>query len=185
VKNPFLIGNRIYFRPLEKSDAPVAQRWFNDPVVRRGTLQHRPLSLAAEEGRIAQLADNPAHLVCLVAMKESDEPIGMCGLHEISLKDRCAEFGCAIGEPAHWGRGLGSELTALMVGYGFDTLNLNRIHLTVFDDNAAAIRVYEKAGFRREGVLRQGQYREGRYWDLLMMSILRDEYSAIRDKSSA
>jgi RimJ/RimL family protein N-acetyltransferase len=72
-----------------------------------------------------------------------------------------------------------------MVGYGFDTLNLNRIHLTVFEDNAAAVRVYEKAGFRREGVLRQGQWREGRYWDLHMMSILRDEYLAIRDKSSA
>ena len=67
-----------------------------------------------------------------------------------------------------------------MVEYAFGTLNLNRIWLSCFADNARAIRAYEKVGFRREGVLRQEMYREGRYWDSLLMAILREDWDALR-----
>jgi RimJ/RimL family protein N-acetyltransferase len=66
----------------------------------------------------------------------------------------------------------------VQVKHGFESLNLNRIMLVVYDDNARAIRAYEKAGFVLEGSMRQARYRHGKYGDELIMSILRSEWDA-------
>jgi RimJ/RimL family protein N-acetyltransferase len=63
-----------------------------------------------------------------------------------------------------------------MVGYAFETLNLNRIWLNVYEYNQRGVRAYEKVGFRREGVLRQDTFRDGRYWDTIAMAVLREEW---------
>ena len=55
-------------------------------------------------------------------------------------------------------------------------LNLNRIFLNVFENNPRAIRAYEKAGFVLEGRLRQAEFKDGKYIDILVMSILKDDY---------
>jgi hypothetical protein len=62
----------------------------------------------------------------------------------------------------------------------FDTLNLNRLWLHVYDSNPAGIRCYEKVGFKREGVLRQDHFGEGRYADTIVMGLLRDEWKPPR-----
>ncbi len=102
--------------------------------------------------------------------------IGSAGLHQIHFKDRHAEFGILIGEKSAWRKGYGTEVTALMTGYGFETLNLNRVWLRVHEDNQHGIKAYEKVGFKREGVLRQHKYREGRYVDVMVMGILKEEW---------
>ncbi len=58
-----------------------------------------------------------------------------------------------------------------MVDHAFEGLNLNRVWLTVFENNPRGVRAYEKAGFRVEGRLRQECFREGRYWDAIFMAI--------------
>ena len=63
-----------------------------------------------------------------------------------------------------------------MVDHAFATINLNRIQLLVYEYNERAIRIYDRIGFTKEGVLRQENYREGRYWDTWVMSILREEW---------
>jgi RimJ/RimL family protein N-acetyltransferase len=64
-----------------------------------------------------------------------------------------------------------------LAGWGFNTLNLNRIFLRVFADNARAIRAYEKVGFQHEGRLRQDNYFNGGYRDTLLMGLLRADWS--------
>ena len=54
--NPFLIGEKIYLRPLERGDAAVIAPWFNDQDVTRTLLSHRPMSVGAEEEWIAEHA---------------------------------------------------------------------------------------------------------------------------------
>ena len=60
----------------------------------------------------------------------------------------------------------------MVVRYAFETLNLNRVWLHVYEDNKGAIRAYEKVGFKTEGVLRQDSFRRGRYGNTVMMGIL-------------
>ncbi len=66
----------------------------------------------------------------------------------------------------------------LLLRHGFATLNLNRIYLRVYAENKRAIRTYEKAGFVHEGRMRQGVYKHGKYFDVLFMSVLREEWDA-------
>jgi RimJ/RimL family protein N-acetyltransferase len=93
---------------------------------------------------------------------------------------RTAEFRIFLGNKAYWTRGIGTECTKLMVVYGFEKLNLNRIWLGVNADNIGGVRAYEKAGFIKEGILRQEQYRNFRYYDVVRMSVLRSEYEKLR-----
>ncbi|MBI3800044.1 MAG: GNAT family N-acetyltransferase, partial [Deltaproteobacteria bacterium] len=83
-----------------------------------------------------------------------------------------------IGEKSEWSKGYGTEATALITGYAFETLNLNRVGLQVYEDNERGIKAYERVGFKREGLLRQMMYREGRYWHTITMSMLREEWAA-------
>jgi diamine N-acetyltransferase len=87
-----------------------------------------------------------------------------------------AEVTRNLGEKSAWDKGYGTEATRLMVRYAFDTLNLNRVWLHVYEDNEHALHVYPKVGFRIEGRLRQSFFRDGRYWDTLVMAVLREEW---------
>jgi RimJ/RimL family protein N-acetyltransferase len=179
VQNPFLIGDKIYLRPLEVTDAATIVPWFNDPEVTRFLLSHRPMSLHAEEEFLRRMAANENDVVPGIVVKETDQLVGTVGLHP-EYRCREARFGIVLGDKASWGRGYGTEATRLMVRYAFDTLNLNRVWLHVYEYNPRGLRVYEKIGFRTEGRLRQATYRDGRYWDVIAMGLLRAEWEAAR-----
>jgi len=175
---PFLIGTNIYLRAWERGDAPAVVAWLNDPEVTQTLAKHHPVNVSAEEAWIAAAYGSERDLPLAVVTKESDRLIGGTGLHQIDFKDRHANFGIFIGAKAEWGKGYAPEATALMVRHAFETLNLNRVWLKVYEYNRRSIRVYEKVGFRREGVLRQDHFHEGHYWDSVIMALLRDEWEA-------
>jgi RimJ/RimL family protein N-acetyltransferase len=176
MENPFLIGERTYLRPLERADAATVMPWFNDPEVTRNLGRFRPMNLPAQEAFIDKIREWEHDLVLAIVAREGDTLIGCTGLHNVNCQSRVAMLGICIGEKSEWNKGHGTEATALLCGWGFETLNLNRIWLTVNARNEGAIRCYEKVGFRREGLLRQELYREGRYWDAVFMAILREEW---------
>jgi RimJ/RimL family protein N-acetyltransferase len=180
MKNPFRIGAKVYLRPLEREDAPLLTPWFNDPEVTRNLLRYRPLNLREEEAWIDKLGHGEHDLAVGIVVRATDRLIGGTGFHQLDFQNRHGSFGICIGEKSEWGKGYGTEATALMVQYAFDTLNLNRVWLHVYEYNERGIRAYEKAGFKREGVLRQACYRDGRYWDTIVMAVLRDEWQAVQ-----
>jgi RimJ/RimL family protein N-acetyltransferase len=64
--------------------------------------------------------------------------------------------------------------------FGFERLNLNRIHLYTPVYNQRAVALYEKVGFKTEGVLRQDVFQDGQYHDAVVMGLLRQEFSPSR-----
>ncbi|HLX62930.1 MAG TPA: GNAT family protein [Planctomycetota bacterium] len=176
MKNAFVIGERIYFRPFEKADAPTLTGFINDPAVRRTLEWHRPMNIHTEEAWIAEHNKSEDELILGIALKENDELIGSVGLHKISARDRKATFGLLIGVKDEWNKGYGTEATRLMLRHAFVELNLNRVALHVYESNPGGVRAYEKAGFVLEGRLRQCAFRDGRYVDVLCMSVLREEW---------
>jgi UDP-4-amino-4,6-dideoxy-N-acetyl-beta-L-altrosamine N-acetyltransferase len=180
VQNPFLIGEEIYLRPLERADAPLFARWINDPSVSRTLAQHRPINLQSEEEFIDRARGDEHSVLLVIVLRDGDRAIGTVGLDSIDFKDRRARFGIVIGEPDHWGLGHGSEATRLILRHAFATLNLHRVWLHVYEYNERGLRCYDRIGFRREGVLRQDHYSEGRYWDVISMGLLRPEWDALQ-----
>lgn len=178
----FLVGRQVYLRGLEQADLGAMVEWINDDEVTRLLYRgDRPaqLDLLVEEWERERR--DPACTAFAVCDKQDDRFLGTTGLYGIHPIMRYAEFRVFIGDKAWWNRGIGTECARLMVVYGLEKLNLNKIWLGVNADNVGGVRAYEKAGFVHEGVLRQEQYRNLRYYDVVRMSILRSEYAARRD----
>jgi RimJ/RimL family protein N-acetyltransferase len=86
---------------------------------------------------------------------------------------RSAEIGYFVAEP-FWGRGIATEAVRGLSAYAFDTFpELVRIHAAVFAWNVASMRVLEKAGYEREGVLRQSVWKDGELVDSVLYAKLR------------
>ena len=180
MQNAFLVGPTVYLRPPERADALILTPWFNDAEVTRFLHLRAPLSYAAEEAFIAGLNTHPMEPTLAIVVREGDRLIGMAGLGKTDVANRHAMFGISIGDKSAWGKGYGTEATRLLVAHAFESLHLNRVWLTVFENNPRGMRAYEKAGFRVEGRLRQESFREGRYWDTIFMAILREDWEKPR-----
>jgi RimJ/RimL family protein N-acetyltransferase len=180
MNNPFLIGPRLYLRPLEVEDAPRVCAWLNHPEVRRHLAREAPLARCAEEQFLRGLADRKDELILLLVVREGDRPIGTIGLHRGGGTARARILGIAIGEPDCWGQGLGREAIDLVLEHAFQTLDLHRVELEVHADHPRAIACYERVGFVREGARREACFREGRFGDTLIMGVLAREWRATR-----
>ncbi|HHV81053.1 MAG TPA: GNAT family protein [bacterium] len=177
MENPFLVGDKIYFRGLELDDLDKLVSWINDPEVTLFlTMGRIPLNSIREEEWVRNLYKNQNDIVMGIVLKDGDQLIGDIGLHKIDWVSREGTLGIMIGEKEYQNKGYGTEAVLLMLNYAFEVLNLNRIELTVFEFNKRAIRCYEKGGFTLEGRLREKIYKDGMYRDVLIMSILKDEW---------
>lgn len=176
----FAEGSLVCLRPLEQTDINERyQGWLNDPEVTRylevGTF---PTTVGDLEKFYANISASRSDVILAVIEKQSQRHIGNVKLGPISWIHRCATLGIMIGEKECWGKGMGAEATRLMVEYGFYKLNLRRIDLGVFAEHDAAVRSYEKIGFKIEGRLREDLFQGGEYKDRLWMGLLRSEYES-------
>jgi len=176
MQNPFIIGDKIYLRPIDIEDIDNYVLWLNDEEVRQYLSMVNPFNKTREKEWVEKLYKDDRNIVLGIVVKESDQLIGNIGMHGISIINRYASIGIFIGDKNCWSKGYGTEALKLMQKYGFDHLNLHRIYLTVISYNTRAIKAYEKAGFVREGVHREHIYRFGKYHDLYIMSILENEW---------
>jgi diamine N-acetyltransferase len=179
-----IYGERIRLRAVEKDDLPLFVKWLNDPEVRQGILLHNPVSQTEEEGWYERMLARPVdeHVMAIDvkeppadAVEERWKLIGSLAFDKIDWHVRAAEFGILIGDKSYWNQGYGTESVRLLCQHGFNTLNLNRIFLHVFENNPRAIHAYEKAGFTLEGRERQAEYKDGKFIDVLRMSLLKSE----------
>jgi len=179
---PFLEGNQVHVRGLSVEDAagPMGQ-WTNDREVSR-TLYRG--AFPSDAGTVAKEIEasraSATDIEFAVIETESGRHVGVAGIHGLNWVARHCEFRILMGERDVWGQGYGTEATQLMVVYAFEVLNMAKVWLGVVKDNAGAVRCYEKAGFVREGELRNEVYRNSRYYDVIRMSILRDEYDQVK-----
>ncbi len=174
-----IYGDKIRLRSAERQDIPQFVSWLNDPEIIENLMIYAPLSRAEEEDWFNHMLERSKdERPLVIEVLEGDEwiMVGNCGIHNIDWRCRSAELGIFIGEKKYWNQGYGTAVMRLLLKYGFQTLNLNRLMLDVYDSNHRAIRTYEKAGFIHEGRKRQAMYKDGRYMDILIMSVLREEW---------
>lgn len=173
-------GTLVDLRAMEMGDLERNQAWVNDPDVTRYVSLRYAMSLAAEEAWMRERAGKPMALdrAMFAIVTRDGRHIGNTEFFAVVAENRTAEIGIMIGDKACWSRGYGSDALLTLLRFGFDEMNLNRAELNVFAANAHAIRCYERCGFVAEGRKRQEMYRGGQYHDVIIMSVLRDEFYA-------
>src|SRR5438034_4973418 len=104
MRNPCLVGTKVYLRPLEEADAAECHAWLNDPDVRR-TLAVRGVPHTEASSREWIRARDPRRdQVFAIVTREGGLYVGNCGLHEIDPVDRHATLGIVIGRKEEWGK---------------------------------------------------------------------------------
>lgn len=106
--------------------------------------------------------------------------IGESVINEIDAELKSANFRIAIFQAESCSRGIGSWAIEKALEFAFSDLGLHRVELDVFSFNHRAIRAYEKAGFKREGVLRDAIKDGDTYADDILMAILEEEWRALK-----
>jgi len=175
--SPFLIGERLYLRPLDEDDLDRCLRWINDPELQARIGRRHPMSRAQEQEWLAGQYKQEDQMNLAIVLVDGDRHIGNCGFNQIDFLNRSAEFGILIAERDAWGQGYGPEAARLILKYGFEEFGLHRVELSVFGFNEHAMRAYEKAGFVHEGTKRQAYFRDGTFHDEHVMSVLESEWS--------
>lgn len=177
-QSPFLIGERLYLRALEKEDLVHIRQWANDPEIRALTGEVLPMGPAATDEFWERVRTERDRVWFVVVLKENEQVIGEAGLLRMFPAWRTTDLTIILGDKVAWGKGYGTEAIRLLMDYAFGALNMHRLSLGVVGFNERALRFYEKVGFRREGVQRDGYYHGHRYHDFVMMSILEGEFRA-------
>ena len=111
---------------------------------------------------------------CSFAIEFSGEAVGGVGfMLGRDIARLSAEMGYWLGEE-FWGRGIATRVVTAMSDWAFENYQLTRVFAMAFAPNAASVRVLEKAGFEREGVMRRSAIKNGVILDQILFAKVRD-----------
>ena len=158
----------VLIRHAEPTDAEALWKCFTAPIAARNTLQLPYQSIETVRTRLKSLIEEGGYNLVAVV---NDEVIGSIGIHP-NRRPRTAHV-VSIGMMVRddWqGKGVGTALMQAAMDFADQWLNVSRVELSVFFDNAPAIALYKKFGFEIEGTMRKAALREGAFVDVLMMA---------------
>lgn len=162
---------------MEESDVSHKVDWFNDEEVRKTLNVEFPISVVGTKKWLHSVTTNSTRKDFIICSRETEEPIGYCGLVNIDLKNSKAESYLGIGNKAYWGKGHASEARRLILDYAFDELALNKVYSYVWAENETMQHINKKVGFIIEGKLRDDVYYKGKFREKVLMGVLRSEYT--------
>lgn len=171
-----LCSDNIQLKEIYQKDLPVIFEWINDRETVLYNAPYKPISEIQHRTWFENIQNrNDSYIFGIYEIK-INKIIGTCQLHSINWIHRNAELQIRLGNKEARGKGYGSEAVRLLLDFAFKDLNLYRVYLHVFQTNTTAIHVYEKIGFKKEGLLRKAAHIDGKYVDIGLMGILREEY---------
>ena len=103
--NPFLIGKKIYLRPVEAEDVKFLAKGENDPIVRESLFLSLPVSLTNEQEKVEQYIKSKEAIVLIIIEKETNKPLGQTAFFRIDYISRSAIFYLAILDSVQWSKG--------------------------------------------------------------------------------
>jgi len=170
---------RVTLRPITEEDLPDYVVWLNDPeVVQFTSVCAGTITSEGEREWFARISAADARERHWAIVAEGRH-IGNCALMPHPTQNK-AGFGIIVGDKSAWGKGYGTAALREVLRIAFAEMELHRVHLTVFPENARGRRCYAKCGFRQEGHEREAYFKRDKWHDLITMAILREEWEARR-----
>ncbi len=179
-ERPILETTRLILRPFTLADASDVQRLAGARAIASTTLNvpHPYEDGMAEQWiRTHQERYEKGELVNFALVLRTNHIF--LGAMELQINQQyaSAELGYWIGQP-FWRQGYCTEAARAMLGYGFEVLELNRVHASYLTRNPASRRVMQKIGMAYEGCLRQHIKKWDVFEDLALYGILRSDWAA-------
>lgn len=175
---PELYTERLHLREIKQVDAKDIYKILSNPEVIKYDTFELFTNIKQAEDLIEGFNDAFRRRQAIfwgISFKKQPEIIGFCKC-EIEIPKVRADLGYDL-QNEYWNMGIMTEALGAVIEYTFKILNINRIEATVSTNNKSSIKVLEKSGLVKEGILRERCYMSDTYHDMMMLSILKKEYS--------
>lgn len=184
MRNPVMVGDRVYLRPFEMDDATAlaeASHYETDTFMDRGRDLHSPIAFERWIKELYAQQPPSGEVQFAVCLTGNDELIGMIGLEFVDLVNGVAETGSWFHNPDYRGKGYGTEAKHLILEYAFHRLHLERIVSFVFESNTRSAAALAKQGYKPAGRLKYEDFKDGRFQDLLLFDLLPEDWLEARE----
>lgn len=174
---PEIITDRLILREINQEDAESIYKILSDPDVIKYDSFELFTEIEQAENLIKWFSEDfnqKQSIFWGICLKENSEIIGFCRC-KLEILGVRASIGYDLNRD-FWNMGIMTETLKAVTMYAFNTADINRIEATVATQNSASVRVLEKLGFVKEGILRERSYMSGTYHDMVMLSLLKREY---------
>jgi len=179
-KRPVIVTKRLYLRYFREEDWQAVHTYSTDPEVLRYIPGKLPTETETRDTVCAWMngqVDHPPHYDFAVAVQPDDFVIGWCCIQINSSNDHLGEL-MYVFNRQFWKKGYAFETAQAIVNYGFSELKLHRIFATCRPENIGSLRILEKLGMQREGLLRENTLIQGRWCNSYLYAILDYEWQA-------
>lgn len=163
-------------RELQRSDIPLINSWRHnrDLIDMLGTT-FRYIDLEIDQTWYENYL-NKRDFEIRLSIISNGNMIGLVSLTNIDRFNQSAIFHIMIGESNNMSKGAGYFSTIEILKHAFFDMNLVRVELGVLENNIRAISLYERVGFKFEGIKRSSVFKNGNLQNLIIMSILKNEF---------
>lgn len=175
-----LIDSEVYLRGFENDDEDFLVQLRRNANLFRYTCGNTYFLTSDHSKKLLHdnLNTNQKSLYLMIVLSDNDTPIGYLSLNDIDHTNKKAQWSGIVIDPQFSGKGYASMAAKLMVKYVFDELNINRVYGYWLEENIASLKMSEKVGFKKEGLLREHVFKEGKYHNVFICSMLKTEYYA-------
>lgn len=164
----------VSIRKFEEGDIPLKVKWINNAQNNKYLSYDIPISV---DGTLAwfnkiKTVNSRFDFVILC----DNMPVGLIGLLNIDAKNNIGEYYISMGNDSFKGKGVATKASILLLRFAFSKLKMNKVFLKVETGNNAAIKLYEKLGFSRDGIFRSDIFKNNNYFDKYLYSMLLSEF---------
>ena len=168
-----LKGNLVGLRAVEKDDLKQLMDWRNNLDFRKHFREYKEINTLAQERWFEEkVLGDPSTMMFSVVKLDENKLIGCCGLVYIQWVCRHADLSLYIGWKDAYVDGMGytQESAELLLDYGFKTLGLNKIWTEIYVFDKKKKKLYDKLGFKVDGVLRENYFWNNKFWNSYISS---------------
>ena len=165
---------QVSIRRFTKGDIKDKIRWINDERNNQYLHYDLPLEYDKTVSWFEQAAGRSDRHDAIIEV--DGKPVGLIGLLNIDQKNGKAEYYITLGEQEYKGKGIASKASTLLLDYAFNQLDLNKVYLYTEVANITAQRLFERIGFKKEGLLKDDLWVGGKGIDRYFYGICRFDY---------
>lgn len=174
---------KVYLRAFESDDLSLLNKWHNDNEINQLTCGNSYFvsSFYDKQWIEEKMLNNNENVYCAICEKQTSKMIGYLSLNHIDYRNSKAVWGgIIIGDKQSRSKGYASNATFLILKYAFEELGLNKITGYWQESHNTSIVLGQMMGFKKEGVLRGDVFKDGNYKNVVIMSILKEEYTLLK-----
>jgi len=178
---PQLESERLIYREVNEEDVEEIFKIYSDPQVAKYDW-YRPISTKNDAlsiiNRYGEEFQDKEEITWGVARKSDNKIIGYCCLGDFDDDSIRSEIGYGFNRD-EWNKGYATETIKVLVKFGFEIMNLNRIEAQVTLGNDASVKALKKSNFTQEGIVRERTIMKGEFVDDVILAIIKKDYSQL------